>query len=122
MFPFMRKADTGYKAALGIIIAVVNALPFLLGVLKFFFAHFPMLNLFAIGFCVLGGLFTFKIFSDYIDKFLWIELTAAVSSIVSCVFWGLFRKYSRYVESIKANVKSGAFALAAQNNNAEVSE
>lgn len=109
MFPLMHKADHGYKVALGILIVVINALPFLMGIFKAFFAHFPMLNIFAIGFCILGALFTFNIFAEYMDKFLWIEFTAAVGSVVSCVFWGLHRKYARYAESIKANVMSGAF-------------
>lgn len=108
-FPLMRKADTGYKVALGILIVAINALPFLMGIFKSFFAHFPMLNIFAIGFCILGALFTFNIFAEYIDKFLWIEFAAAVGSVAACVFWGLHRKYARYAESIKANVLSGAF-------------
>lgn len=109
VFPLMRTADTGYKVALGFLIVLINALPFLMGIFKAFFAHFPMLNIFAIGFCVLGALFSFNIFADYMDKFLWIEFSAAVGSVVSCVCWGLHRKYARYAESIKANVKSGAF-------------
>lgn len=114
MFPFMTKADAGYKWALGILIVVINALPFIMGIFRAFFAHFPMLNIFSIGFCVLGGLFTFNIFAEYMDKFLWIELAAALGSIVSCVFWGLHRKYARYAESIKANVLSGAFETKAK--------
>ncbi|MDE7330121.1 MAG: hypothetical protein K2N30_03355 [Clostridia bacterium] len=109
VFPLMRKADTGYRVALGILIVIINALPFLMGIFKSFFAHFPMLNIFAIGFCILGALFTFNIFAEYIDKFLWIECAAALGSVAACVFWGLHRKYARYAESIKANVLSGAF-------------
>lgn len=109
LFPLMRKADTGYKVALGVFIVIINAVPFLMGIFKSFIAHFPMLNIFAIGFCTLGALFTFNIFAAYLDKFLWIEFTAAVGSIVSCIFWGLHRKYARYAESVKANVASGAF-------------
>lgn len=111
MFPFMTKADAGYKWALGILIVIINALPFLMGIIRVFFAHFPMLNVFSIGFCVLGALFTFEIFTEYMDKFLWIELTAALGSIASCIFWGLHRKYTRYAESVKATVLSGAFEL-----------
>lgn len=111
MFPLMRTADTGYKVALGFLIVFINALPFLTGIFKTFFAHFPMLNIFAVGFCVLGALFTFNIFADYLDKFLWIEFAAAVGSVISCVCWGLHRKYARSAESIKANVKSGAFVI-----------
>lgn len=109
MFPFMYKADAGYKTALGILIVIINALPFLFGVFKSFLAHFPMLNVFAIGFCVLGAVFAFNIFAEYIDKFLWIEFAAALGSIISCFFWGLHRKYARYAQSVKATVLSGAF-------------
>lgn len=111
MFPFMTKADKGYKWALGTLILIINALPFFMGILKSFLAHFPMLNIFALGFCVLGALFTFDIFVEYMDKFLWIELTATLGSAVSCIFWGLHRKFARYSESVKANVLSGAFKL-----------
>lgn len=111
LFPFMKKADAGYKVALGLLLVIVNSVPFLMGVFKAFFAHFPMFNAFAIGFCILGTLFSFEIFSDYIDKFLWIEFAAALGSVASCVFWALHRKYARWSESIKANVKSGAFTI-----------
>ena len=108
-FPFIYKADAGYKTALGILIVIINALPFLCGVFKSFLAHFPMLNLFAIGFGILGTLFTFNIFAEYMDKFLWIELAAALGSVVSCIFWGLHRKYAKYAQSVKATVLIGAF-------------
>jgi len=111
LFPFMTKADAGYKVALGLLLVIVNGVPFLMGIFKAFFAHFPMFNVFAIGFCILGALFSFNIFSEYVDKFLWIEFAAAVGSIASCVFWGLHRKYARWSSSIKANVKSGAFTM-----------
>lgn len=109
MFPLMHKADTGYKAALGILIVFINALPFLVGILHSFLAHFPMFNMFAVGFCVLGALFTFDIFAEYVDKFLWIEFAAMCGSVVACIFWHLHKKYARYAESVKATVLSGAF-------------
>ncbi len=109
LFPFMTKADAGYRWALGIVMVLINAVPFLMGIFRTVLAHFPMLNTVALVFCVLGLLFNFEIFAEYMDKFLWIELTAAVCSIASCVFWGLHKKYARYSESIKAAKKSGMF-------------
>lgn len=111
LFPLMHKADAGYRWALGIIMVILNAVPFLMGIFRAVLSHFPMLNTVALVFCVLGILFNFEIFAEYMDKFLWIELTAAFGSIASCVFWGLHKKYARYAESIKANVKSGAFEV-----------
>lgn len=111
LFPMMKNADTGYKVALGVFIVLINGLHFFVGIFKSVLIHFPMLNIFAIGFCILGALFSFQIFAEYMNKFLWIEAVAAVGSVVSCVFWCLYKKYSRYVESIRANVKSGAFKL-----------
>lgn len=109
MFPFMKKADTTYRWALGIAMLLLHAAPFLVGIIRGILAHFPMLDTIAIAFCLLGAFFNFQIFADYTSKFLWVEGVAAISSIIACVFWGLHKKYARYAESIKANVKSGAF-------------
>lgn len=117
MFPFMRKADVGYRWALGIVMVLLNAVPFLMGVFRAVLSHFPMLNTVALVFCVLGVLF--EIFAEYMDKFLWIESTAAVCSIASCVFWGLHKKYARHAESIKAAKKSGMFVTSEEGNNAQ---
>lgn len=112
MFPLMHKADAGYRWALGIVMLILHAAPFVVGIIRSILAHFPMLDTIAIAFCLLGAFFNFEIFADYTSKFLWVEGVAAISSIISCVLWGLHRKYARYAESIKANVKSGAFKFA----------
>lgn len=119
LFPFMKKADAGYRWALGIVMVILNAVPFLMGIFRAVLSHFPMLNTVALVFCVLGMLFNFEIFAEYMDKFLWIELTAAVCSIASCVFWGLHKKYARYSESIKAAKKSGMFVTSEEGDNAQ---
>lgn len=116
LFPFMKKADAGYRWGLGIVMFLINAIPFVMGIFRNILAHFPMLNTVAIVFCVLGTLFNFEIFAEYMDKFLWIEFTALVSSIVSCIFWGLYRKYAKSVETIKTINKSGIMNTAGGNN------
>ena len=40
-----------------------------------------------------------------------IEGAAALGSVVSCILWAQHRKYARWSESIKANVRSGAFVM-----------
>lgn len=99
----------GFKASIGLVIIIVNAMPFLMGIFKSFFAHFPMLNVLAIVFLFLGAFFMTDFFQKYAETFLWIELSAAAGSIVSCVLWGKHRKYARFSESVKAAVASGAF-------------
>lgn len=99
----------GFKVAIGFVIIIVNAIPFLMGIFKAFFAHFPMLNILAIVFLFLGAFFMLDLFQKYAETFLWIEFSAAVGSIVSCILWGRHKKYARYSESIKAAVASGAF-------------
>ena len=109
-FP-MIEAATGFKFALGFWIVVINTIPFLMGVFRAFFAHFPMLNVLSIVFLFLAVFFTMEIFQYYVQVFCWIEGAAAVGSVASCILWGKFRKFSRWHESIKANVRSGAFVM-----------
>ena len=101
----------GFKAAMGLGIVLINAIPFLMGVFKAFFAHFPMFNILAVVFLCLAAFFTLDVFRGCVDKLLWIELAAAVGSIASCILWGKYRKYSHYQKTMKATVGSGAFVM-----------
>ena len=105
------KAATGVKAAIGLGIIIINSIPFLMGVFRAFFAHFPMLNMVAVVFMCIYGFFALDAFMKSREVFCWIELAAALGSIVSCVFWGLHLKYADYRRSVKATVGSGAFVL-----------
>lgn len=110
------KTTHGLKIAMGLGIVLINAIPFLMGIFKAFFAHFPMLNVLAIVFIMLAAFFTLDIFRGCVDKLLWIELAAAFGSVISCLLWGKYRKYSKWNESVKANIKSGAFKMKEDNN------
>lgn len=110
LFPFI-KVSGGFKIAMGLGIVVINAIPFLMGVFKSFFAHFPMFNMLAVVFLVLAAFFTFDVFQNYVDRFLWIESAAALGSIVSCILWAKHRRYAKWQQSVKANVASGAFKM-----------
>lgn len=109
-FP-MIEASKGFKFAMGFGIVIINTIPFLMGIYRSFFAHFPMLNILAIIFLFLAVFFTMDVFQYYVEIFCWIEGAAAIGSIASCILWGKFRKYARWSESIKANVRSGAFVM-----------
>ncbi len=110
LLPFI-KASGGFKAAIGLGIVVINAIPFLMGVFKSFFAHFPMFNILAVVFLALAAFFMLDVFQTYVDRFLWIEAAAATGSIVSCILWAKYRKYAKWQQSVKASVKSGAFKM-----------
>ena len=110
LFPMVKTAK-GLKIAMGLGIVFINAIPFLMGVFKAFFAHFPFLNVLAIVFLCLAVFFTADVFKSCVDKLLWIEGSAVIGSFVSCILWGKHLKYKKWSESVKANVKSGAFVL-----------
>lgn len=110
LLPIIQEAK-GLKIAMGMGIVLINAIPFLIGVFKAFFIHFPMLNILAIVFLCLGAFFTMDAFKSCVEKLLWIELAAASGSVVSCVFWGKYRKYTKWCESVKANIRCGAFVI-----------
>lgn len=112
----MVKAAQGLKIAMGLGITFINAIPFLMGVFKSFFAHFPMLNVLAVFFLMLAAFFTLDVFRSCVDKLLWIESAAVIGSAASCVLWALHRKYAKWNESVKATLKSGAFALKEDKN------
>ena len=110
------KAAQGFKIAVGLGIVLINAIPFLMGIFRALFAHFPMLNMFAIVFLALASFFMLDVFQRQAEIFLWIELAAACGSILSCIFWALHRKYSGYRNSLKATLKSGAFLKRTEDN------
>lgn len=112
----LTEAATGMKWAIGMGIVLINAIPFLMGIFRAFFAHFPMLNILSLVFLALAAFFMLDFFRYYAEIFLWIELAAAIEPIAACIFWGLFRKYSVWRESVKANVRSGAFNLKDEEN------
>lgn len=110
LLPFI-KAASGLKAALGLGIVAVNAVPFLTGVFKAFFAHFPMLNVIAVAWLFVAGFFYFDVFMKCREIFCWIELAAAIGSIASCLLWVKYLKYRDYNKTMKAAIGSGAFEL-----------
>lgn len=112
----MVKAAEGFKIAIGLVIVVINAIPFLMGVFKAFFAHFPMFNLLSVVFLMLAAFFTFEVFANYMHIFCWIELAAALGSVISCILWGQHRKYADYNRTMKATIKSGAFKMKEKEN------
>lgn len=107
----LTEAAVGVKWGIGLGIVVINAIPFLMGWFRMFFSHFPMLNVLAFVFLALEAFFRLDFFQYYSEIFLWIELAAAFGSIAACIFWSLYFKYSRWRESVKATVKSGAFLM-----------
>lgn len=116
LLPFV-KVNGGFKIAVGLGIVFINAIPFLMGIFKSFFAHFPMLNVLSIVFLCLAAFFTLDVFRNCVEKLLWIESAAAIGSIVSCVFWAKHLKYVKWNESVKATIGSGAFELKGEQKN-----
>ena len=93
-FPMMDVAK-GYKVAIGLAVVAI----------------FPLFNMLSIVFLILAAFFTMDVFRYYVEIFLWIETAAAVGSVAACILWHYYRKFSGWHESIKANVKSGAFVM-----------
>lgn len=110
LLPMVKAAD-GFKIAMGLGIVVINAIPFLMGAFKAFFAHFPMFNLLALVFLLLAAFFALDTFQSYMETLCWIELAAALGSVISCILWGQYRKYADFNRTMKATVKSGAFQM-----------
>ncbi len=112
----MVRATSGLKIAMGLGIVFINAIPFFMGIFKSFFAHFPMLNVLALVFLCLAAFFSLEVFKNCVDKLLWIEGSAALGSLISCILWGKYLKYKKWSESVKATVNSGAFVLKEDND------
>lgn len=109
LIPTMRTEakDAGECWAIGIAIVVLNAMPFVGGCLRHITAHFPMINFLSIFFLLLYSFFTLRLFQNYVYKFCWIELAAALGSVVSCVFWHYYKKNKRKLEIAKTNKEMG---------------
>lgn len=101
------KTDSGTRCAMVISIILLNALPFIGGMIRHITAHFPMINFLSIFFLLLYSFFTMQIFQNYVYKFCWIELSAALGSVVSCVFWNKYKKNARKLEIAKTNKEMG---------------
>lgn len=99
-FPMMEVA-TGFKIALWLGIVLINTIPLMMGIFHSFFAHFPMLNIFAILYLLLSSFFTMEIFQYYVQIFNWIEGAAVIGSVASCILWAKFRKYAHWRENDK---------------------
>ena len=106
LLPFM-EAATGMKWSIGLVVALVNALPFIGGVFRVLFSHTPFINMYAIIFMSLAAFFTLPIFSTFVYTFLVIEGCAALGSIMATVFWFLHRKYKTKAETVRTVLKSG---------------
>lgn len=85
-------AQAGKKIAIGFVIVILNAIPFLRGVMNNLFAHFPFLNLLALVYILLWGFFTTQIFQTASAYIGWIELTVFVCGLIACFTWRLYRK------------------------------
>ena len=106
LLPLTRQTS-GTAFAVGMAIVALNALPFIGGVFHSVLAHFPMVNVLSVVFLMLYVFFTIKLFQDYVSVFCWIEFSAAVGSVVSCVLWHFYRKNARRLETAKTNKDMG---------------
>lgn len=117
LFPMMKKADVGYRLALGIVLVLMRVVPFILRSLHSLVAHCPMLDLTSIVLFFVAISFRFGIFADYQDKFLIILGVSALSSIVSSVLWFLFKKYNKSTGEYKTMRDSGMFVMKDEEDN-----
>ena len=115
--PFVKQA-TGFKVALGLALVAINSIPLVMGLFKNMFIHYPMLMglPFIAIFLMSASFFKLSVFKELSTTLCWIETAALAGIIVSTVFWAKFRKYSKYQQSVKANVHSGAFVLKEEKN------
>ena len=97
LLPFMT-ASTGKKFAIGMALVLVNALPFIGGIFRSLFAHFPFINGLSILFLGLAFFFCADLFQSYVYTFISIEISAALGSIAACVLWALHLKFKRKCE------------------------
>ena len=99
LLPFM-KATEGTKWAIGLTVALLNALPFVMGIFRKIFAHVPFINVLAIVFVALAMFFTLETFHSYVYTFMTIESAALAGSVVSCVLWHFHMKYKRKAQTV----------------------
>ena len=105
-FPIM-EIGGGAKVGMGAVLIVVNSIPFLKNIFSSFLVHFPLFNVFCRGVSCGRRFFATDFFQYYVNVFMWIEFAAVVGSVLACVFWAKYRKYSQWRESVKAVGKSG---------------
>ena len=106
LLPFMEEA-TGMKWGIGLALVAINAIPFVLGVLRNFLAHFPFVNWFALVFIMLSGFFQMQAFRDYVWTFTVIESLVFLGGAVACIFWSKRRKYKAKAETGKTMHEMG---------------
>lgn len=104
LLPLM-KAGTGQKFAIGMAVLLVNALPFIGGIFRGILAHFPFINVLSVAFIALAFFFTAEVFQNYVYTFFFIELSAALGSVVACVLWSAHLKYKRKSEQGKTFIE-----------------
>lgn len=107
-FPMMKFKSESLKVASGMLLVLLNTIPFIMGILRKFFAHFPFLNIVAIALCGLCLFFTSDTFKNYNYTILTIEAVASVSSIASCWCYYQYMKYKEKDKTIKTLLQSGA--------------
>lgn len=105
-FPFMRYKSEGVKITCGLVLVIANTLPFLTGILKHFFAHYPFLNVVAIAFCFLAFIFNSNALKNYTYSLIIIEICSTAGSIIACIFWSRYLSYAGQVKIEKTNKKS----------------
>ena len=110
LLPFMVES-AGMKWGIGLAVVVINALPFVGGVLRHLFAHVPFINMLALVFMLLAGFFLLDVFREYVYTFMTIEGCALGGSCLACVFWGLHKKYKRQSQTVKTVLKSGILGV-----------
>lgn len=106
LLPFTPESQ-GVKWGAGVLIVLLNALPFAYGVFHRFLAKVPFINFLAVVFVALSGFFSLDFFADYVYTFAWIEAAAAVGSVAACTFWLLHLKYKRQAQTVETVKKSG---------------
>lgn len=106
LIPVTQQSE-GTSFALGLAIIGLNSLPFIGGIFKSIFAHLPMINGLSIVFLMLYSFFTLQLFQDFVSVFCWIELSAAIGSVISCVFWVLYLKNKSRLDIAKTNKQMG---------------
>lgn len=109
-FP-MIQASTGTKIGLGAMLVIINVAPASIACLRSFLVKYPMFNVFALMFLILSAFFTMDAFQYYVQIFEIIESAALLGCTVWCILWHYYRKFGGWHESIRANVKSGAFVM-----------
>ena len=105
-FPIM-ETNVSAKVGMGAVLIVINSIPFLINIFSSFLVHFPLFNVFAVVFLAVGVFFATDFFQYYVNVFMWIEFAALAGSVLACVCWAKYRKYSQWRESVKAVSKSG---------------